>query len=137
MPNPPNKERKCERCMAHYTGNHTCPPFMKMLKDLGSGENAYKIIETPSPDNKGWKESLMNMLCDDLEGEWNDEDLATAIEGTYGRNMIKHISRLLSEAVQEKIAEIEHGYVSFVKENFHAPDPAQFKKIINQLKNEK
>ena len=26
-----DEEKKCEDCLAHYTGNHVCPPWLKML----------------------------------------------------------------------------------------------------------
>jgi hypothetical protein len=27
-------EEYCEDCLAHYTGEHTCPPWLKVLKKL-------------------------------------------------------------------------------------------------------
>jgi len=37
------EEKKCKSCLAHYTGKHTCPPFLKALVTAKKKEKPQKV----------------------------------------------------------------------------------------------
>ena len=50
-----NKEEKhCEDCLAYYTGNHTCPPWMKALVKRHKDMTNIKDLKTKI----SWEELL-------------------------------------------------------------------------------
>lgn len=46
---------------------------------------------------------------------------------------LSKINQILEGRERELVGKIEKGYVDFVKENFQAPNPAEFKRIVNRL----